>query len=72
MKEKQIILDKDYFTRKEAQLYLGLSVSGFDKVVKRYSIPCAKPQGCRVLFRRSDLAKLIELFFDQPSINLGA
>jgi hypothetical protein len=70
-KEKPIILDKDYLTRFEAQLYLGLSASGFDKLVKRYHIPASKPPGCKLIFRRSDLVELTELFFDQPSINLG-
>ena len=71
MKDKPIILNKDYLTRKEAQMYLGISESSFDKLVKRYCIPASKPPGCKVVFRRSDLAELTELFFDQPSINLG-
>ena len=70
-KERPIILNKDYLTRVEAQIYLGLSESAFDKLVKRYCIPAAKPPGCRVMFRRSDLSQLTELFFDQPVINLG-
>jgi len=48
-----------------------LSESAFDKLVKRYCIPAAKPPGCKVMFRRSDLSQLTELFFDQPVINLG-
>tara|TARA_R110000851_G_C13039328_1_gene562005 strand:+ start:17 stop:268 length:252 start_codon:yes stop_codon:yes gene_type:complete len=70
-KEKLIVLNKDYLTRLEAQLYLGISESAFDKLVKRYCIPAAKPPGCKVVFRRSDLSELTELYFDQPSINLG-
>jgi hypothetical protein len=70
-KERPIILNKDYLTRVEAQIYLGLSESAFDKLVKRYCIPAAKPPGCKVMFRRSDLSQLTELFFDQPVINLG-
>mgnify|MGYP002725906702 FL=1 len=70
-KERPIILNKDYLTRAEAQIYLGLSESAFDKLVKRYCIPAAKPPGCKVMFRRSDLSQLTELFFDQPVINLG-
>ena len=34
MKDKPIILNKDYLTRKEAQMYLGISESSFDKLVK--------------------------------------
>ena len=70
-KQKPIVLNKDYLTRLEAQLYLGISESAFDKLVKRYCIPAAKPPGCKVVFRRSDLSELTELYFDQPSINLG-
>ena len=70
-KQKPVILNKDYLTRFEAQMYLGISESAFDKLIKRFCIPAAKPPGCKVVFRRSDLSELTELCFDQPSINLG-
>lgn len=68
--EKPIVLNKDYLTRKEAQIYMGLSERGFHSLVKRYHIPSAKPPGGKVMFRRSDLQTLNESFFDQPAINL--
>ena len=70
-KQKPVILNKDYLTRFEAQMCLGISESAFDKLIKRFCIPAAKPPGCKVVFRRSDLSELTELYFDQPSINLG-
>ena len=70
IKEKPIILNKDYLTRNEAQLYMGLSERGFDKLVKNYGIPSSKPPGCKIMFRRSDLQQLNETFFDKPELDL--
>ena len=66
MKNKELNLNKEYLNRNEAQMYLGISESAFDKLVKRYSIPCAKIPGTKVLFRRIDLKRLIELFMNAP------
>jgi len=71
MKEKTINLNKDYLTSKEAQLYMGMSQTGFDRLVKRYNIPSSRPPGAKIVYRRSDLSQLAEMFFDQEAIRLA-
>jgi excisionase family DNA binding protein len=68
-KDRPIILDKDYLTRAEAQLYMGLSERALDSIVRRYEIPSSRPPGGKVLFRRADLQSLNEKFFSQPPSN---
>lgn len=47
--------DKNILTRKEAANYLNLSVSGFDKIKKRESIPCHYYGPRALRFKKSDL-----------------
>ena len=61
---------KEYLNRKEAALYMCLSLSGFKNLVKEWDIPSAKVPGGRIIYRKSDLKRLNEHFFDGPEMNL--
>jgi len=61
---------KDYLNKKEAAEYMCLSLSGFKNLVKAYDIPSAKIPGGRVIFRKTDLQRLNEQYFDQPFIQI--
>ena len=66
---KLVILEKDYLNVKEAALYMGVSESGFVKMAKTQRIPCGKVPRGKKLYRRSDLKKLNERYFDAEVID---
>jgi hypothetical protein len=59
---------KEYLNKKEAALYMCLSLSGFINLVKDFNIPSAKVPGARIIYRKSDLKKLNERFFNAPPL----
>jgi len=61
---------KDYLNKKEACDYMCCSLSGFKSLVKEWDIPSAKVPGGRIIYRKSDLQKLNEHFFNAPDIIL--
>lgn len=61
---------KDYFNRNEAAEYMCVSVRAFQNMVSEFDIPSAKVTGGRIIYRRSDLQKLNETFFNAPEIML--
>lgn len=61
---------KEYLNKKEAATYMCLSLSGFKNLVKEWDIPSAKVPGGRIIYRKSDLKRLNEHFFDGPEMNL--
>ncbi len=61
---------KEYLNKKEAASYMCLSLSGFKNLVKEWDIPSAKVPGGRIIYRKADLKKLNEHFFDAPEMNL--
>lgn len=67
---KELSLNKDYLNTQEAAVYMGVSVSGFRKVVKKYDIPSGKVEGAKKVFRRADLQELTETYFTAPKIVL--
>jgi excisionase family DNA binding protein len=50
---------------------MGLSERGFYSMVKKHDIPSSRPPGGKILFRRADLQKLNEKFFDKPPVKLN-
>lgn len=61
-------LEKDYYTVNEAAVYMGLSLSGFKVVANANNIPFGKvPRGNKI-YRRSDLSKLNEQYFNAKKI----
>jgi len=60
----------DYLDRKEAAAYMCLSLKGFQNLFKEWEIPSAKVPGARIIFRKSDLKKLNEHFFNATNIIL--
>ncbi len=63
-------LEKDYYTVNEAAVYMGLSLSGFKVVANANNIPFGKvPRGNKI-YRRSDLSKLNEQYFNADKIFL--
>ena len=63
-------VSKDYLNVKESAIYMGLSLSGFKKMASAFDIPFGKvPRGVK-LYRRSDLAKLNEQYFNAKQIKL--
>tara|TARA_B100000768_G_scaffold149663_1_gene144097 strand:+ start:984 stop:1199 length:216 start_codon:yes stop_codon:yes gene_type:complete len=61
-------LEKDYYTVNEAAVYMGLSLSGFKVVANANNIPFGKvPRGNKI-YRRSDLSKLNEQYFNADKI----
>ena len=65
-KKKELNLNKEYFNYDEASAYMCMSVKGFRNLVKEWDIPSGKVPGGRVIFRKADLSKLIERFFNAP------
>lgn len=64
-------LEKDYYTVNEAAVYMGLSLSGFKVVANANNIPFGKvPRGNKI-YRRSDLSKLNEQYFNADKIFLA-
>lgn len=61
---------KDYFNRNEAAEYMCVSVRAFQNMVNEFDIPSAKVTGGRIIYRRSDLQKLNEIYFNAPEIML--
>lgn len=61
---------KDYLNKNEAAEYMCVSLSSFKKMIKNYNIPSARIPGGRVIYRRTDLQKLNEQYFDQPFIQI--
>lgn len=59
---------KEYLTRKEAAEYMCVSLRGFQNLVKEWDIPSGKVPGAKIIFRRSDLQKLNERFFNAESM----
>jgi excisionase family DNA binding protein len=47
--------NKEPLTLEEAQVFTGLSRSALYHLVNKYKIPCYKPFGRRIYFRRSEL-----------------
>lgn len=64
--KKELNLNKDYLTVKEAEAYLSLSHGGFLRLRKEWNIPCSKVPGMKIMFRRIDLERLIEQFMNAP------
>ena len=64
--KKELNLNKEYLNFDESSAYLCLSLSGFKNLVKEWDIPSAKVPGARIVFRKADLKRLIERFFDAP------
>jgi|TARA_R110000851_G_scaffold20076_4_gene61006 hypothetical protein len=63
-------LDKDYLNVQESAVYMGVSLSGFKKMAAALNIPFGKvPRGNKI-YRRSDLAKLNEGYFNAKGITL--
>ena len=63
-----VTLEKDYYTVKEAAVYMGLSLSGFKSMANANNIPFGKvPKGNKI-YRRSDLVKLNEQYFNADKI----
>ena len=63
-------LEKDYYTVNEAAVYMGLSLSRFKVVANANNIPFGKvPRGNKI-YRRSDLSKLNEQYFNADKIFL--
>jgi hypothetical protein len=68
MTDTPTVLEKDYLNVKEAALYMGLSLSGFQKMACLLDIPCGKvPKGKKV-YRRCDLATLNEQYFNAQKL----
>ena len=61
---------KDYFNRYEAAEYMCVSVHVFQNIVNEFDIPLAEVTWASVIYRRSDLQKLNENFFNVPEIML--
>ncbi len=61
---------KEYLNKNEASEYMCMSLSGFKKLVIDWKIPSAKVPGGRIIYRKSDLKKLNERFFDAPEMKL--
>lgn len=59
---------KEYLTRKEAAEYMCVSLRGFQNLVKEWDIPSGKVPGAKIIFRKSDLKKLNERFFNAESM----
>jgi hypothetical protein len=59
---------KEYLNKKEAAAYMCLSLSGFKNLVKEWDIPSGKVPGAKIIFRKSDLKKLNERFFNAADI----
>ena len=68
MKNKELNLNKEYLNRNEAAAYMCLSLKGFQNLVKEWDIPSGKVPGARIIFRKSDLKKLNEHFFNAADI----
>ena len=62
--------NKDYLNKNEAADYMCMSLSGFKNLAKAYNIPSAKIPGGRVIYRKSDLQRLNEQYFDAPFIQI--
>jgi len=58
----------DYLNRKQAAEYMCLSLRGFQNLVKEWDIPSGKVPGAKIIFRKSDLKKLNERFFNAADI----
>ena len=59
---------KEYFNKNEAAQYMCISLSGFKKLVTEWDIPSAKVPGGRIIYRKADLKKLNEHFFNASDI----
>jgi len=59
---------KEYLNRKEAAEYMCVSLRGFQNLVKEWDIPSGKVPGAKIIFRKSDLKKLNERFFNAESM----
>ena len=59
---------KEYFNKNEAAAYMCMSLSGFKNLVKEWNIPAAKVPGGRIIYRKADLKKLNEHFFNASDI----
>lgn len=63
-------MNKEYLNKNEASEYMCLSLRGFSRLAKEWNIPSAKVPGGRIIYRKSDLKKLNERFFNAPEMKL--
>ncbi len=63
-------MNKDYLNKSEAADYMCMSLRSFINLAKQYNIPSAKIPCGRIVYRRNDLQKLTETYFDAPFIQI--